>query len=582
MLFLSCSKQNIAIKITQYNDLTHITALAKNNDYIYCATKGGLVKWNLTTKEYTILTTADGLLSNILTDVAVDSENILWVGSREGLGSFDGTSWKNYGIPQGLPSPEITVLTVDMTGKLWIGTADGVAYFEQGRFKLLKEEGSPGRNYINDIYFDRGENLWIATKESGIYSKIDTEWKKHSPNTQKITQSWDLRMWCVRPTEVNFSDGKAWLFYSLFDKANTHGARDISSTNERLWFFTSSGVHASHGSTDWIHFTEEEGLLSNDVTTGLVESNEKIYVGTVDGLSVIDNGTIENYVVTNNPVGYNYISVSIDDTDRAWLGTWETGLSIYDSGYWSSLSGSTPEDLATVRSTVFGPDGTIVFNTPDGITFYQDRTWKKYTRLSGVSGNDVRCGVFDTKGRYWAGTSTGICYFDNNRWKRFRTLHGLPSEDTWACGVDAKGTVWFGTTDGIVSFTEDELYDHTPEIGLEEIDVRSILAVGDSVYFGTTSGKLILYDGETWDVYSNRYLHTEKEIYTITSEPSGALWFGTNGDGIIRLENGKTMTLTMADGLPFDVVRSITYHNGVLWAACYGGVATVELKEIEE
>jgi len=583
MLFFSCSGKNISVNITQYTDPSYVTGIAKYNGFLYCATKGGLVKWDLSTKEYTIITTADGLPSNILTDVIVDGENRLWVGSREGLGMFNGNSWKIYGISNGLPSPEINDLSVDKSGILWIGTADGAASFERGSFKLLAEKGSPGRKIINCIYFDRGSNIWIGTEKSGIYFTMDGVWnnsgksKGLSGNSSRvITQSWDFRIWSSSWAGIMVWDGAGWLNYPSFEKMGTVEARYLTSTNERLWFFTANGVYSSRGS-DLIQFTEDQGLISNDITAGLVESDKKIYVGTANGLSIIDDGIIENYVIPNRPVGNNCISISIDDRNRVWLGTWETGLSLYDSGYWTLLTGNELNNLSTVRSTIFGTDGMIAFNTVNGVVFYKDGNWEIYTRKDGVSGNDVRCGVFDKEGRYWAGTSSGICYFENGRWKRFRKVHGLPSEDAWACGIDTKGTVWFGTTEGIVSFNDNKINDRTPEIGSEMLDVRSMLVKDDKIYFGTNTGNLIVYDGDKWDIYGNNYLDTEKGILTITSEPSGALWFGTYGDGIIRLEDGKVTKINMSDGIPFDFVRSIEFSNGILWAACYGGVAKIEL-----
>jgi len=587
MLFFSCSGQNISGKITQYTDPSYITGIVKYNGFLYCATKGGLVKWNLSTKEYTIITTDDGLPSNILTDVIADGKNRLWVGSHEGLGMFDGTSWKIYGISHGLPSLEINDLAVDKSGKLWTGTADGAASFEGSRFKLLAEEGSPGRKIINCIYFDRGSNIWIGTDRSGIYFTLDGVWKNSGKtsglsgnSSDVITQSWDFRIWSASWAGIVVWDGTGWLNYPSFENMDTGEARYLTSTNERLWFFTANGVYSLRGS-DLIQFTTDQGLISNNVTTGLVESDKKAYIGTADGLSIIDDGIIENYVIPNKPVGSNYISLSIDNRNRVWLGTWETGLSLYDSGYWTLLTGKDPNTLATVRSTIFGPDGIIAFNTVNGVVFYKDESWEIYTRKDGVSGDDVRCGVFDKKGRYWAGTSSGICYFDNGRWKRFRKLHGLPSEDTWACVIDSKGTVWFGTTEGIVSFADDKINDRTSEIDYGEIDVRSMLVKDDKIYFGTNSGNLIVYNGDTWDIYSNKYLKTDKGILTITSEPTGALWLGTYGDGVIRLENGKTTKFTMSDGLPFDFVRSIEFRDGILWAACYGGVAKIEIETLK-
>jgi len=582
-MIVSCSGRKTSVRIEQYTDPTYVTGIAVYQDFLFCATKGGLVRWNQERKDFTIFTTADGLPSNILTDIVVDGKERLWVSSREGIGMYENDTWKTFGIADGLPSTDIADLSVDNDGILWVATADGAARFERGKFKLLAEKGSPGRMKIACIYFDRGNNLWLGTEGRGIFMKLKGEW--NVTNTRNgltangatvITQAWDLRMWAGSWVGISSWDGIGWNMYQSLEEMGAVEARYMTSTNQRTWYFTTNGVHSSHGD-DWEHFTKDKGLLSNDVTAGYVVSDELIYVGTSEGCSVIDHGSIENYVIPNRPIGSNFISIVFDDRGRGWIGTWETGPCLYDSGYWTSLSGEGSANLKTVRSTVFSPDGGIFFNTAAGIVFYKDRTWKTYTRDNGLSGDDVRCGIYDRKGWYWVGTATGICTFKDGVWKRYRSIHGLPSEDAWACGIDSTGTVWFATTGGIVSFADNNtLLDWTPETGLESVDARSLHIRDSKVYIGTSAGNLLVYDGKQWDVYSNRFLKTEKTILTITSEPSGALWLGTDGDGIIYVGDGRTTKYDMSDGLPSNFVRALDYHDGKIWAACYGGLATLE------
>jgi len=64
---------------------------------------------------------ADGLPSNTVYAITQDAEGVLWVGTRNGLASFDGVqfkSWKEYG--------RVNALAVDHGGRLWIGTTDGL------------------------------------------------------------------------------------------------------------------------------------------------------------------------------------------------------------------------------------------------------------------------------------------------------------------------------------------------------------------------------------------------------------------------------------------------------------------------
>ncbi|MFC1490520.1 two-component regulator propeller domain-containing protein [Candidatus Latescibacterota bacterium] len=586
-LLMSCSGPDIPVEITQYTDFSNVTGIVKQDNYLYCSTLGGLVKWDLSTFEYTTITTADGLASNILTDIVIDTDDRIWVSSYEGLSMFDGDSWEEYDISDGLPSVEINTLSLDNNGNLWVSTQDGAASYEKGSFKLLAEPGSPGRREINHVFFDKGKNLWISTESDGIFFKLDGVWnhtgqtKGLNDNTSNfVTQSWDLSYWCASNNGIFTYRGVGWHYYSSLTNFGAALANHIGFSKSKMWFFASNGVHTNLGG-EWNRYTKNEGMISNNALTGLVESDTKAYVGTDNGISIIEDDNIQNLNISNTPVGNNFISISADDRGRIWCGTWDTGLNLYDSGYWTTMTGENPDDIATVRSTVFQDDGTKIFNTTDGIIFNKDRGWKKYTRRDGITGNDVRCGVFDKQGRYWIGTSSGISRMENGRWRRINSLNGLPSEDVWACGVDSNDTVWFGTTKGIVSFKGDDFIDRTSEIGLENIDVRSIYVMDDKIYFGTNSGNLIVYENQKWDVFSNGYLDTKKPILSIESDPNGVLWLGTMGDGIIRIENGKSSKITKSDGLPYDFVRSIEYSDGAIWAACYGGIAKIdiELKE---
>ena len=582
ILVLSCSERKPNVQITQYTDPTPITAIIKYNDMVYNATKGGLIQWKLPEGDYTILTTADGLPSNNLSDLLIDSENRLWVSSDSGISVFDGSSWKRYGMSDGLPSGEVTELSIDNHGTVWVGTIKGMARFNRGRFEEFNEENGPVGLNIACIYFDRGDNTWVGTPDKGVFIKMKDTWYRSGSKNGLVTdaastiiQTWDNSIWAASWAGIARYDGFGWQAFKPMKRLGTFNVRQLGSTKERLWYFTANGVHASRGS-DWLHYTEDEGLISNDVTCGYLVSDELVYVGTAYGMSVIDKGTIENYSVPNTQFGNNCISISVDNKKRVWVGTWESGLNVYDSGYWCRITGPNETMLATVRDIVFPSDDRVVFNTKEGVVFKDSKNWEVYTRQNGISSDDVRCGVYDASGTFWAGTSTGISAFSKGQWTRYRAVHGLPSEDIWTCALDSEGTVWFGTSGGIVSISGDTITDRSPEVGVDDLDVRSIGIVGATMYFGTESGKIITYTKGTWDIYGNKFLRTDKGIYSIASDPSGILWIGTNGDGIIRVENGKTAKYTMKDGLPSNFVRDIAWSDGVVWAACYGGVATIE------
>ncbi len=589
MLFSACSPKEAPVTITHHSDVSFVTGVAKYQDYIYCATKGGLVRWEVPEGNYAIYTTADGLPSNVLTDVDAAADGNLWIGSVDGIVSFDGEYFKVYDESDGLPSPEIKDTAVDRSGKLWAGTQKGAASFDNGRFTYLADEKGPTENPIECIYFDLANNMWIGTKGRGLMAYLEDQWYRAGTRegllvntSETIVQAWDRSMWSASNTGISRFDGIGWQTFSSLKHFGTYSCRELHSTENRLWFFTDNGVHASQGA-DWFHFSEDEGLISNEVNSGKVFEPNEVLIASDSGLSIIQNDKIENYFIPNCPRGHNGLFITTDDRNRIWYGAWESGVNLYDEGYWTQVaSGPAFSEINDVRSMVFTDDGGIVFNTTKGVVFQKDNDWKIETRRNGVSGDDVRCGIYDKEGNYWAGTASGICYRnEKGKWKRFRSLHGLPSEDTWSCAMDNDGTIWFGTSAGIVSFTGDTLTDRTEEAGLGAIDVRSIEVIDGAVLFGTDDGKLIEYRDGNWDSYGKNRLKTDSGVYDIAQAPDGSVWIATNGDGLICLDNGNSLHLTVKDGMPSDFVKSVTFRGDEIWAACYGGVAEIKRQPAE-
>lgn len=80
---------------------------------------------------------ADGLPSNTVYAITQDADGVLWVGTRNGLASFDGVrfqNWKEYG--------RVNALTVDKAGRLWVGSMQGLR---------VRDSSTPLRSAQNDI-----------------------------------------------------------------------------------------------------------------------------------------------------------------------------------------------------------------------------------------------------------------------------------------------------------------------------------------------------------------------------------------------------------------------------------------------
>ena len=79
---------------------------------------------------------------------------------------------KNYSTTDGLPNNAVRSLFLDSKDILWIGTENGVSKMENGSFTTLDEADGLGHNSCWDINQDKNGNMWFASYGGGI-SKYD-------------------------------------------------------------------------------------------------------------------------------------------------------------------------------------------------------------------------------------------------------------------------------------------------------------------------------------------------------------------------------------------------------------------------
>jgi len=124
------------------------------------------------------------LFTDTLTAIGSEGK-LLWLGTRDGLLSFDGKRWKRYSMEDGLPSNHITAALPISKRYVWVGTDRGTVKFDGSNWTKV-----PLGSEVEDIqvidFAHRGEReIWTATKTKLF--KFDGEfWQPHERYTFKI------------------------------------------------------------------------------------------------------------------------------------------------------------------------------------------------------------------------------------------------------------------------------------------------------------------------------------------------------------------------------------------------------------
>ena len=145
------------------------------------ASNGGGIKMydGQSWKEFTI---DDGLPDSRylkITDSLVDSNGNVWytagisflslagAGDFGGVYKFDGEKWKIFTIEDGLPSKRISNILEDKNGNIWIGTDKSIAkYNGEDWVAVFSISGYGG---IDELFEDSKGNIWCATHSGGIF-----------------------------------------------------------------------------------------------------------------------------------------------------------------------------------------------------------------------------------------------------------------------------------------------------------------------------------------------------------------------------------------------------------------------------
>ena len=498
---------------------------------------------------FTSITTRDGLLSNSVNAILKDHYGLMWFGTDDGLNKFDGTNFTVYRYQPGdttsLRTNEVLALHEDPSGNLWIGTSGGgLSLYDRKKNHFIHypvKTGTAtlsGSDVIRSICSDSRGKIWIAQYE-GLFM-LD-------PVTQSISKL-QLRDGAGRPVKTTLLTVYA-------------------DTKQRLWIATDNGLFQYNIPANTFRLyehnpTDPYSLQINKIRALTEDKGGNIWVGTSAGLSRLksDGSGFIHYPFLNNT---EVNCIAGDDQGLLWVGCYN-GLYLYN--------------IQT---------GTYSFFTHE------------YRNHQSLSSKLVRCSYIDKHGIYWFGiTQGGICKYDKNLNLFNLTLSSSFQENRTnmtvitAMAENKNGQVLMGTDgNGLYAYDRKKEVVNPVTLPLKNIPANSlsILALlrsrSNKLYIGAYSRGVIILDQQT-GVYKQLVKGqgindlTSNDIFCLFEDSKGNIWIGTNGDGLIVVNNDRVIARYAPQPpnsgvalLPINgYIRAIAEDaHGNIWIGTHGG-----------
>ena len=102
---------------------------------------------------------------NYIVALAVDAQGVVWAGTwGGGLSRYDGKTWQQYTVAEGLPGNHVFMLHIDPKGTMWIGTNNGLAKLKkEGGFDVLTTQDGLFNNAVFSMATAKDGTLWVGS-----------------------------------------------------------------------------------------------------------------------------------------------------------------------------------------------------------------------------------------------------------------------------------------------------------------------------------------------------------------------------------------------------------------------------------
>jgi ligand-binding sensor domain-containing protein len=496
--------------------------------------------------------------------------------------------FKRFSIDDGLSHNKINSISQDSRGFMWFGTNEGLNKYDGYEFtkfeKGINNINKLSDDYIQCIFEDSKENIWIGTINGGLnsYDRIYNRFVQFYYDSSQIMKFKKRNIISILEDKT----GKIWI-----------GAEYIISMIDLL----------NNKNIDYIpSHLKDSNSNKSDITVLFEDNQNNLWFGTSDdGLGLFDrkNNTFKYYhhdINNNKSISDNDIRSIYEDIEgNLWIGTYRGGFNLLDREkelFDRFYPDPKVQESLTVRAINEDNKGNLWIGTRNGLYLFNKKTHRYYNCIHdphnyySLSQNNIQVIFKDDKGDFWVATKGGLNLLNSTNMpfahyradiynKRYLN-HNVIS----TIYEDSMGDIWFGSSEkglnrlnrktGIYTYYT---YNVNDPNSLGSNNVNTIIeGENGNLWIGTFQGGLNHFDRQrnqfiVYKLKPDAPLTHQNAIHSLCLDKSGNIWIGTNGMGlnIFNIKKQLFTRLTLNEKEQNFVIYIIIQDTeGKIWLGC--------------
>nr|WP_283161357.1 ATP-binding protein [Xanthomonas nasturtii] len=571
------------------------------------------------------LTIADGLPSDTINELAEDRQGYLWLASDDGLARFDGRNYRIWRMEDGLTSNVVWTVCVDTKDRVWMGFEDGgVGYLEANTrtFKRLEDPHFPELRdaMVWTLATTPDGALWIGTAKQGVYRYRPDGRIQHfsatagglhqlpSDSVVGLEAAADGSMWIGTWSGLVHWDGQRMQRVPLPVAEQTVNRLSKEPGGKVLWVSDFAG-NAFRLDTVGRSITRpwQSAAAKPQVRSVLLRDRRGRYWLDIDaGLGISTDGSSVDKVPTYSAsahglVNRNWIESYQDREGGLWFASLEGGLwhlpPRWDTFAVFSHHKDDAQSLANPSITATAPSaagGVWVTGSHSALEYFDPATGRVKLHLPNIDPIRVPDSVFESRqGVVWIGVQGTLVRYDP-RTRQVKRLPLLQHVDPAAgpdnagrpgrMADDAQGRIWVALmTQGIQLWNGEGQLLRTIDYGSHGLKALTVLDMrigpDGQIWLSNNAGLW------RWDPRADRFVPVRGApavpTYVFRQGEGGIVWIGLAGELRRYLWDGTQLTHldTVGKDQEFPKVAPtglVIDAGGVAWVSSHRGLIRVD------